>query len=139
MLQIFDRQGYLDIPGDCWVFPHTPRGAYWFLIPVREDASLGTVWQEREHWVYRLHLSLVMAWCPSRSCLYKVLCQFDSYQSGPPGLRFMLCFDTSFTRISIPQHLFDHVPTIAAFELDEVSWPIYHDWCLDHNWSERWN
>jgi hypothetical protein len=51
----------------------------------------------------------------------------------------VLRYDAFYARISIPQHLFDHVATIVAFELDDTSWPIYRDWCLDHNWPERWN
>jgi hypothetical protein len=140
-LVLWDRQGRLPVgSSDIWQhldldlpFPCRTAPEGWFSVlaaaPREEDVQA-----RLDSWRMRLHYATVLVWWPGDETLYETVCQWK------PWLvigRFWIEGRRSLLRVQVPACLQPHLGTIAAFELDSGAEPIYRDWCLEHDWHER--
>jgi hypothetical protein len=152
-LALWDRQGRLPV-GSSEIWQHldldlpfpcrtVPEG--WFAVsaPAPPEEDLQARRDLLDSWRMRLHYASILVWWPGDETLYEAVCQFNLWhlerQEGQLVIgRFWLGEGRgSLLRVHVPARLQPHLSIIAAFELDPDAESIYRDWCLEHDWLER--
>jgi hypothetical protein len=156
-VQVWDRQGLLPLEWanlsqaleNSGLEPRilAPEGSFSILLRAPLDmASMKLLLDQRDTWRQRLEMATVAVWWPAEETLYQMTCLFSGHTlleaSKTPKewqgeSRFYLEIHGSQRRTQVPARLQSHLAVIAAFELDPGAEPIYRDWCLEHDWPER--
>jgi hypothetical protein len=141
-VHLWDRQGPLPVFSWEMALPVSGSASYRIagVFEIRlfdpSEAYLDTALlaQRAAWWRQRLHSTLAALWRPPD------LVQGAVHHAGHRGRGFARYrfehYDWHY-RMRIPERLVPHLAIIAAFELDPDAESIYRDWCLEHDWSER--
>jgi hypothetical protein len=157
-VQVWDRQGLLPLEWanlsqaleNSGLEPPrilAPEGSFSILLRAPLDmAGMKLLLDQRDTWRQRLEMATVAVWWPTDETLYQMTCLFRGHtllEASKQGKewqgesRFYLEIHGSQRRTQVPACLQPHLGTIAALELDPDAEPIYRDWCLEHDWLER--